>query len=107
MNDSDRISSLSNADELSLGAMEVSGIAEVKLLWKMENLSAVPTLTLFQTNHHCLGFSFLIFKLKGILKILLNYFSNIFELQEFKEFTRISMDSMFFSFSLGGWIDPE
>lgn len=46
MNDYGRISSLSNADEPSLGAMEVSGIAEVKLLWKMENLCSVSALAL-------------------------------------------------------------
>lgn len=46
VHESGRIFSLSNVDESSLGAMEVTGIAEVNLLRKMENLGSVPALTL-------------------------------------------------------------
>lgn len=37
MNEFDRISFFPNADEWNLGAVEVTGKAQRKLLWKMEN----------------------------------------------------------------------
>lgn len=86
--------SLPKTDESTLGAMGVPGIAEVELLWKMENPGSVGSCAILD-KHNCLDFSSVNCRVwKKILKT--DDFSNMFAFQDFKNLTHTSVDFMFF-----------